>query len=442
MGHLQAMRRSRVFVNASSLFGTTLVTSVLGFAFWAVAARVATAEAVGGASAAISVMQLLGSLGTLGLGTLLIGELGRRPSAAVPLVVAGLRVAAVASLVLGVAVGLVIGAVTSHPSPLFTLGLPVVLFAVGTSLTAVAAVVDQALVGLSLGVRQLRRNTVFSVGKLLLLVAAAVSGWLSAPAIYLVWTLGQVVSLVLLWRRNHDPAAWLRQRGGIASLRGLGRAAFAHHLMNVASHAPVLLLPLVVNAVLGASVNAAFYIALLLVGFAWTIPTSLSTALFAVPGDDLVTLARELRLSLRISVVVSIGSAVGFAVLAYPLLLAFGREYTSARWCLVILGCVTLASAVKSLYVAVCRVQGKLRVAAIATTVGSLAEILGGGIGTRGGLVGVAVGLGGAMVLEALVFAPRVVRAARHAPVDPPGQSTATGRPEGTPDLDLPATVP
>lgn len=119
---LTSMTGSKVFVSASSLFGTTVITSILGFAFWAVAARTATPAVVGGASAAISVMQLVGSLGTLGLGTLLIGELGRRPAAAIPLVTAGLRVAGIAALVVGAVVGLIIDVVSTHPGALFAPG--------------------------------------------------------------------------------------------------------------------------------------------------------------------------------------------------------------------------------------------------------------------------------------------------------------------------------
>src|SRR5690242_16658174 len=68
--------------NAGSLFGTTIVTSALGFVFWALAARLFNPHAVGFGSAAISAITVLGTIGMFGLNTLLIGELPHRESKA------------------------------------------------------------------------------------------------------------------------------------------------------------------------------------------------------------------------------------------------------------------------------------------------------------------------------------------------------------------------
>ena len=81
--------------NASTLAATTCVTSVLGFAYWAIAARLFSQQAVGYSAAAISAMTLLGTIGMLGMGTLLIGELPRRKDRA-GLVSAALSLAAFA----------------------------------------------------------------------------------------------------------------------------------------------------------------------------------------------------------------------------------------------------------------------------------------------------------------------------------------------------------
>ena len=64
-----------LFLNAGSLMATTLITSVFGFAYWWVAAHVAPTAAVGQASAAVSAMTLIGTIGMFGMGTMLIAEL-------------------------------------------------------------------------------------------------------------------------------------------------------------------------------------------------------------------------------------------------------------------------------------------------------------------------------------------------------------------------------
>ncbi len=74
-----ASRHNRsLLTNAGSLVATTVVRSALGVAFWLIAAHNFSQPAVGIASAAIAAMILLGFIGTLGLGTLLMGELPRR----------------------------------------------------------------------------------------------------------------------------------------------------------------------------------------------------------------------------------------------------------------------------------------------------------------------------------------------------------------------------
>src|ERR1700689_5182239 len=76
---VEAWRRHRDLLdNALTLLGTTGITAVLGFAYWAFAARLFSQRAVGYGSAAVSAMTLIGTIGMLGMGTVLIGELPRR----------------------------------------------------------------------------------------------------------------------------------------------------------------------------------------------------------------------------------------------------------------------------------------------------------------------------------------------------------------------------
>ena len=62
---------------SASLAGTTVVTSALGFAYWWAAARMAPIHEVGAATAVISAVTLLGTIGMFGFGTMLIAEAGR-----------------------------------------------------------------------------------------------------------------------------------------------------------------------------------------------------------------------------------------------------------------------------------------------------------------------------------------------------------------------------
>ena len=91
-------RTNRVFLlNFSSLVGTTAMTSGMGFFYWWVAARLFTQEEVGLASALTSNMMLIVTIGVLGFGTLLIGELPRRPERPASLIMTALAMAGVVS---------------------------------------------------------------------------------------------------------------------------------------------------------------------------------------------------------------------------------------------------------------------------------------------------------------------------------------------------------
>src|SRR5205807_241139 len=95
-----------LLINAGSLIGSTGVTSVLGFVYWWFAARQNSPEVIGFASAVISAMTLLGTLGMLGLGTLLIGELPHRQGKEASLISAALILVGAVGGCLGIAYAL------------------------------------------------------------------------------------------------------------------------------------------------------------------------------------------------------------------------------------------------------------------------------------------------------------------------------------------------
>jgi O-antigen/teichoic acid export membrane protein len=410
----RAIAQTPVFVNAASLFGSTIITSALGFGYWVVASRLFPIHSVGIASAAVSAMQLLATFGIFGLGTLVIGELAdsRSPKG---LVAAGTLVASIVSLVLGV-VYVALSPVLS--TQLGSLGQGImgpVLFAAGVGVTGATLVLDQASIGVNRGGLQLARNGVFSLVKLLLLpVGVILANGQTANAIYGAWFVGNVVSLATFWihARRADFAPHLRP--AFRSLAAIRNTALAHHWLNLAAQTPRLLLPVLVAATLSPELNAAFYTAVLIVSFAGIVPAHLSTALFALPRGQMDRLARELRGTLRVSVLVSVVSAAVFALVARPCLSLFGSEYLTATTAMMVLGLSTFPFTIKVHYAAVSRVRGHLKRCAWISTAGGLLELTLCYLGARhAGLTGVSLGLVLALTLEAIVLWPTVASAAR-----------------------------
>jgi O-antigen/teichoic acid export membrane protein len=407
---------SRVIADAMSLFGTTVVTSGAGFAFWWAAAHLFDRSAIGSASAAISAMQLLGIAGMLGLGTLLIGELSKRGPGGDSMLSTALIVSAVCGAGLGAIFVVVIDAASpaAHEVPGGVGGAAVFVATVAT--TAALLVFDDATVGLGRASWQLWRNIAFSLIKLgLLPVIAALLGLGGSAALLGAWLAGALISAAMLgvFTRREGRRGRMLGRPRTGLVRVYGRSALTHHWLNISSGAPRLLLPVLVAAFLSPVVNSGFYAALLLVGFAYVLPSQLATACFAIASGDHEALAHVLRRALRITVVVGLGTALAFALLGRFLLSIFGDGYESTATVLTILGTATIATGIKSIYISVCRVNGDLGRCAVVSCVGSAFEV---GLpllalALHGGLVAVAGWWVVAMWVEAVLLWPAVAAA-------------------------------
>ncbi|MGZ6299321.1 MAG: hypothetical protein ACXWMN_02360, partial [Candidatus Limnocylindria bacterium] len=205
LSQLAARARSAVeenrtlLTNAGSMVATAVVTSLLGAAFWLVAARYFNQASVGIASAAISAMTLLGFMATVGLGTLLMGELPRLDRGHRSVINAALLSTGSIGAALGLAFVVIAPLASSSFDALTSSWASALVFAVGVGLTALAFVLDQALIGLLRGGLQLSRNMVFTLVKLVALIPVATLVADAGPQwIYGTWTAGIAVSLVVL----------------------------------------------------------------------------------------------------------------------------------------------------------------------------------------------------------------------------------------------------
>jgi O-antigen/teichoic acid export membrane protein len=407
-------RNQDLLRNAGSLAGTTGLTSVFGVVYWIIAAREFSQQAVGYGSAAISAMTLLGTVGMFGLGTMLIGELPRRNERG-GLFSATLLASGLGSLVLGLGFPLVASAFGGHFPEISGTPARLLLFAAGVGLTGATLVLDEGMIGLMRGGVQLSRNLAMSAIKLAALpIAAVVLHDAFGVGLLLAWVLGTFLSLV--------PAAIMLGRDGSrilhrpdwGLLRRLGRVAMAHNWLNLAIATPPKLIPVLVTIVVSPSANAAFYVAWMIAGFLFMVPASLSTVLFAIASAAPELIAEKLRFVLRLSLIIGLPAMAVLAISAHFALSIFGASYahlaTIPLW-LLILGYIP--GLPKAQYIAVCRATGQVSRAAVLLTVAAGCElgavIIGGKLG---GLNGLSVAYLGVGVIEGILTAPTVLRAA------------------------------
>jgi len=437
---MAAVRRHRdLLSNAASLVATYGAASALGFVYWAVAARLLSQQTVGYGSAALSAMVLLGTIGMFGLGTVLIGELPRR-SARAGLVSAALLASSAGSLVLGVAFAVVAPLVSHRFQQIISTPGQAALFAAGVAFTAMTLVFDQATIGLMRGGLQLLRNLIFSVTKLLVLPAAVIILHDDLGAdITLSWVMSIAVSLVLIAVRLRSTGSQIMARPDWEVLKGLGRTTAAHNWLNLAIQVPWSLIPVIVAAIVSPSANAAFYAAWMLSTLLYMVPTQLSTVLFAVAAADPEALARKLRFTLRLSLLIGLPGVAALDLGAHLVLSMFGTGYArDATMPLWLLTMGYLPSIPRLHYIAVCRAAGKIQRAAGVLTAFAVVEVTAATIGCMsGGLVGVSAALLGVLLIEGLVLTPAVARAAigygRHRYANPAETASIaeTGDPSG-----------
>jgi O-antigen/teichoic acid export membrane protein len=394
-----------------SLLATTGITTLLGLAFWWLAAHLVPVSAVGYGSAAISAMTLVSTFGMAGLNTVLIAHLARRPRDSNGLLAAALCTSAMISAALAVGFWLVAGVLFPQMAPYLHSGPEAGLFIAGSAVTGAALVLDEALLGMIGGSPQLWRNSVFAVAKLVVL-AGLVILWhdeLGTP-ILAAWAAGTAVSLV--------PVVFLLRRRGVRllvrpqwrALRRIGRASVANTWLNNALQVPVLATPILVTGLLTAADGGAFYVASTVVMVGVMLPYHFTTALYAASTADPGGLAAKVRMTLTICLLGGLAGVPLVIICAHPLLRMFGAEYAAqATTPLQLMIGGYFGSVLKNHYIALCRISGHITKAAVFATVTlviRLAAVVAGAI--AGGLIGVSLALLVVMCAEGLYALPGV----------------------------------
>lgn len=407
-------KNSTILVNAGSLVGTTVVTSVLGFIYWWVAARRFTPDTVGIASASISAMTLLGTFSVVGLGTLLITEIPRQPEKAPSLISTALMVVTVVGGCIGALFAFIAPMISKQFLPLDANIIDVIIFAGGVSLTAITLVLDQALVGLLRGVMQFGRNTLFATIKLVVLILISfVFSHITGISIYATWAAGNLLSLAIvipvLLKKKKTLRSYLPQK---SLLRQLGATALQHHLLNITLQFPAYALPTIVTILLSARMNALFYVSWMIVNFIFYIPAALTVVLHAMNSAQQSSLADRARVTVGLALITSVLATILLQVVTTQVLAVFGHSYEQGAWDLRILVLAAFPIIIKNHYVSICRIHDRIKVAMWVIGPGCLLELGLAIFGSHvGGLTGLSAGWVIAIYMEAALMFRTVYKA-------------------------------
>jgi O-antigen/teichoic acid export membrane protein len=390
MGRLAPLARARgdsLLRNSVLMMGTTAVNLALGYAFWLVAARSYSVSEVGLGAAAISAMTLAAALSNLGIGNAFVQLLPGRASGREwsETVNAGLVAGSVLGLLVG-AVMLVIFALT--PGDLSKVASDpawITVFLVSVVCWLVADLLDKTFIAERASGRMLARNTAASAIKLpvLLVPFVAAAGALGVFGSWTIATAASAVLAVVLMRglnRGYRPGL-----DGVA--RSFGRmlhTSAGHHLISVGNLAPGYLLPLVITGLLSSADNAYFYTTWRVGGVFFIISASVGVSLFAEGSHAADRLGRTVwRSSLIIAAMLG-PTMIFFLAFGPEILGLLGPGYREHGTVLLALLTISaIPDAITNVYVAVLRVQRRLRFGAMLTL----------------GMAVITVGLGAALVV-------------------------------------------
>lgn len=411
-------KRSFLIRSALSLVSTSVVTSLLGFVFWTVAARMFAVTDVGESTTAIAAMNLIAPFTALGLGTALIWKLPTLRTGRAELVATAALVCAVAAGVLSLAVALLmpprfIGLPGVRDNPAVTL-----LFVGGVVANSVGQFLDAALLSAVGGRVQLRRNIIHAVVKLVLLVIFALTlHRYGALSIYASWFIAAVVSILVicvgLMRDHRLPLGELVPR--FSALEGLHFHAVKHHILNLSLAVPYFAMPIVANVILGSEKAGYLYATWSLAGFVFVLPIAMSIALFATGAKDSTEMIREFRFSLRLSLAACAAANLAILPLGGLVLRIFGPAYAENGHTVLIILCLGgFGVVIRDHHVAAARIAGDVGREAFIMVILGIGELVGAAIGASlGGLIGLSLGWVAAIAIEVVVFAPRVWRTYR-----------------------------
>lgn len=418
---LTQTRNSSLVNNAFYLMLNTAITSILGFVFWNIMARIFTNADVGIGSALISASGLIASLSVLGFGVGLIRYLPELGKKAVTLsntafTVSGLTAGFISIVYL-------IGIRFWAPPLSFIANnyLFSMIFIIFTSLTVVYVLIDSSLIAGHNARYVFLKNTFASLIKIPLPICAFY--FLKGFGIFVATGLSMSIMLIISFMyfvprvfNGYVP----RLTVDISVMKQVFPYSISNYLANLFNLAPNYLFPLMVLNILGAEQSAYFYIVWMISVVLTLIPTSLSQSLLAEGSSNNSRLAKDGRRSLAVGLILSIPAVIIMMIAAHWILHFFGASY--AEHGTVVLRCLSLSIiplCVNSLFITVNQI--KKQTGLIIAQTGFLALValaLGYILLIKIGLVGLAVAYTAAQLILSLVVIWPLMRAFGRRPVN------------------------
>ena len=413
---LKGLLGTSLYSNAFYLIADTVTVSLLGFAFWALVARLYTAAEVGVASATVAATILLARLSGLGFGYGLIRFLPGAGERASPLINSCFTIAGLTSLVAAL---IFIAGLNLWSPALLYIRYPgfSIFFVLLTVAFTLFLLIDQAFIA--------RRRTKFvlfknaTAGMVRILVVVALAAFLGAFGIFASWGLAifAALAVALFWflprvQQGYTPFPIVSRE----AVSDMFRFSLGNYVAELLWFAPLMLFPLMVVNNLGAEINAYFYIAWAISQMLFAIPMAVSYSLFAEGSYDEHLLRSNTLKSVKLCLLLLVPVIAILLALSDKLLLVFGSSYSENGAALLrVLAISTIPVGINYIGLSVMRVKKNTKgVMLVSASIACLALGSGYILMTNVGLFGIGVAWIATQTLVAIIVALFLLRRHHH----------------------------
>ncbi|GAA2344942.1 hypothetical protein [Dactylosporangium salmoneum] len=349
--------------NVYALMANTVLSSVLGVAYWALAARLYSAAQLGIGAAMVSTMTFLSNLSQLNLNGTLARFLPAAGRQGTRLVGYAYGTSCLVALAISGAFLTIAPVVAGQFGFLRRAPLLALCFALAVAGWGVFTLQDSVLTALRGAVWVPAENALFGVLKIALLVLLA--GAAPSLGVFVSWNLAVVAALIpvnlLVFRRLLPRLHARGDPGALPGRRALARFVALDYVGYLFMQAGTNALPLIVTAKLGAEANGVFYVAWLLGSSAELVAYHFGTSLTVEAAADESRLAAYTRQMLRRALLLFTPAVVLLCVSAPLLLALFGAHYAGAGAnTLRLFAVAVLPKLVMIVFVAASRVQRRV----------------------------------------------------------------------------------
>jgi len=302
-----------------------LANAGFSFIFWIFAAHFYTQTEVGQATAAIAAVGLVSGFGVLGFNNSIIRFLPKARDKN-KLINSALTVVAITALLSGIVFLLLLPHLSSsllfiRHKAWYTVGFLVFVVSM-----AINTVLDNTFTAFRSTQYTLFKNILVNVLEIIFVIAfLRLAGFGIFAAYSLSFFLVVLTGFGMLIRRFAYRPSFAINRD---ILQRMAKFSLANYVVSYLNSLPGLALPIIITNLLGAKLNAIYYIAYSVASMLFAIPLGIGNSLFAEGSNDETTLRNNIKRAAFINALMMIPAIILVILLAPFILFFFGKHYS------------------------------------------------------------------------------------------------------------------